>query len=67
MDMATALNEAARKARLSSPHNRIPGGSLPASEGSGMDELKQRREAARLGSTRLLDRIVAVHGRGVVQ
>ena len=63
MDMATALTEAARKERLSSTHNRIPGGSLPVSEGSGMDELIQRREAARRGSSMLLERIVDVHGR----
>ncbi len=63
MDMATALPGLTQQQRLSSTHNRIPGGSLPVSEGSGMDELIQRREAARRGSAMLLERIVDVHGR----
>lgn len=63
MDMQTALATAARKERLSSTHNRIPGGSVPVSEGYGMDEIIQRREAARLGSARLLDRINAYRAR----
>lgn len=61
--MQDALTAAARKARLSSTHNRIPGGSLPASESFGINELAQRREDARLGSARLLDKLNAYYAR----
>lgn len=63
--MHSALEEAGRKARRSSTHNRIPGGSLPASESIGQGELSQRRQDARLGSARLLDRLNAYYARRV--
>ena len=63
MDMQSALATAARKERRSSTHNRIPGGSSPASESFGINDQAERREDARLGSARLLDRLNAYYAR----
>lgn len=59
-----AMAEAVRKAkRASSTHNRIPTHYTYERDSSGFGEMTERRQAARLGSARLLERIVALQGR----
>ena len=61
MNMMDALNEAARKAR--GANCQIGSGRASPNDGIGNEEMIRRREAARLGSSRLLDRLNAYQGK----